>query len=77
MLIHVKSKENDVDPVKMLEHDNAFAAKWKFIWVLLVGIALFHEFPNFKLSVHSGNLPDGDGPARFHIFQGIRKWDIL
>jgi len=63
MLINVECKKNHINPVDILEHNNAFTTERKFIRKVLMSISGFHEFPHFMLSVSGGHLPDGKRTA--------------
>jgi hypothetical protein len=63
MLVHVQSKEENVDPVKLLEHNDALASKREFLRIVLVRVSLSHELTHFELPFHRCYLANNDRTA--------------
>jgi hypothetical protein len=77
MFINVECKKDHIDPIYVLEHNNTFAPVRKFIWIVLMSISGFHEFPHFMFSVGGRYLTNGKRAACRKGFECFLVRDIL
>mmetsp|Transcript_15099 Transcript_15099/g.25800 ORF Transcript_15099/g.25800 Transcript_15099/m.25800 type:complete len:225 (-) Transcript_15099:952-1626(-) len=78
MLVHIKAKENDIHPIKILEDNDTFAAVFEFRGVIFEGIPFFHTRSDIKGATHRGYLSYVDFTSSVRCYFGcFFQWNIL
>mmetsp|Transcript_103944 Transcript_103944/g.291125 ORF Transcript_103944/g.291125 Transcript_103944/m.291125 type:complete len:213 (-) Transcript_103944:2503-3141(-) len=77
VLVHVQAKQNDIDAVKILKDNNAFASVGELVWIVFERVTFLHPLPDFELFVHGRHLADRDGTAHLDLLYRVFERDAF